>query len=159
MKIRAFQSNDTASVVVLWEACNLTRPWNNPELDIARKCSVDDGLFLVGELDRQTRNESDAESDKNGDTKIDNEIVATIMGSYDGHRGWIYYLAVHPEQQRKGYGEQMMNEMEARLLALGCPKINLQIRRENSSVMTFYESLGFTEDASVSLGKRLIPDN
>ena len=125
MKIRPFQTNDTASVVALWEACNLTRPWNNPELDIARKCSVDDGLFLGGELDRQTRNETDAEPNKNDDTKIDSEIVATIMGSYDGHRGWIYYLAVHPEQQRKGLGEQMMRDMEARLLALGLSLIHI----------------------------------
>ena len=159
MKIRAFQTADTASVVALWESCNLTRPWNDPKLDIARKCSVDDGLFLVGELDLQIHNKPGVEPGTILDTEIDNGIVATIMGSYDGHRGWIYYLAVHPDQQRKGLGEQMMKDMEARLLALGCPKINLQIRRENSSVMTFYESLGFTEDASVSLGKRLIPDN
>ncbi len=159
MKIRAFQTADTASVVALWESCNLTRPWNDPKLDIARKCSVDDGLFLVGELDLQIHNKPGVEPGTILDTEIANGIVATIMGSYDGHRGWIYYLAVHPDQQRKGLGEQMMKDMEARLLALGCPKINLQIRRENSSVMTFYESLGFTEDASVSLGKRLIPDN
>ena len=155
MKIRRFQTADTACVVALWEACGLTRPWNNPELDIARKCSVDDGLFLVGQLDRQKIDKSGSDVD----TENDGSIVATVMGSYDGHRGWIYYLAVHPDQQRQGLGEQLMQDMEARLFALGCPKINLQIRRENSSVMTFYESLGFTEDASVSLGKRLIPDN
>ena len=159
MKIRRFQTADTAHVVALWEACGLTRPWNNPELDIARKCAVDDGLFLVGQLDHHNNDESGSEVNAEVETAIDNKIVATIMGSYDGHRGWIYYLAVHPEQQRQGLGEQLMQDMEARLFALGCPKINLQIRRENSSVMTFYESLGFTEDASVSLGKRLIPDN
>jgi len=149
MEIRDFQTADTDAVVALWEVCGLTRPWNNPSLDIERKCSVNDGLFLVGEISRVSANE----------LNLKHNLVATIMGGYEGHRGWINYLAVHPKMQRRGLGQILMQDIESRLLALGCPKINLQIRRENSAVMAFYESLGFTEDAAVSLGKRIIPDN
>ncbi len=100
---------------------------------------VDPDLFLVGLLE--------------------NQLVATVMGGYDGHRGWIYYLAVEPKLQAQGLGREMMAAMESQLLQRGCPKINLQIRRENQDVIRFYESLGFQEDQSVSLGKRLIPDD
>jgi len=151
MKIRYFHESDTNDVVALWQACGLCRPWNNPHLDIQRKCSVNDKLFLVGEMDDNTTGERAGL--ENG------QVIASVMGSYDGHRGWIYYLAIDPRIQRQGLGEKLMQDIEKRLLALGCPKINLQIRRENNAVIAFYESLGFKEDASVSLGKRLIPDN
>jgi ribosomal protein S18 acetylase RimI-like enzyme len=137
--IRPFEQNDTAAIVELWHQCQLTRPWNDPHKDIKRKCSVRDDLFLVA---------------------IHNEKqVGSVMGGYEGHRGWINYLAVSPEYRKQGLGRQLMEAVESRLLALGCPKINLQIRQDNHEIISFYQSLGFTDDHSTSLGKRLISDH
>ncbi len=138
MHIREFHIDDTEATIQLWRNCDLTRPWNDPLLDIKRKLAVDPELFLVGILD--------------------NNLIASVMGGYDGHRGWIYYLAVDPDQQGAGYGVSLMQAIEARLLSRGCPKINLQIRAENKAVIDFYTSLGFSEDKTMSMGKRLIPD-
>lgn len=139
MNIRQFSASDTDEVVALWQACELTRPWNNPHLDIQRKTDVADSLFLVGECK--------------------DEIVATVMGGYDGHRGWMNYLAVAPAYQRRGYATQLVDHLEQKLLHIGCPKINLQIRTDNVAVQGFYASLGFSIDDAVSMGKRLIPDD
>ena len=136
--IRLFLDTDTDAVIALWQACELTRAWNNPEKDIERKLAVDDELFLVAETQ--------------------GNIIGSVMGGYDGHRGWINYLAVDPGQRKQGLGKQLMLAVEQRLLDLGCPKINLQIRTGNEAVMEFYRAIGFTEDACVSFGKRLIPD-
>ena len=139
MQVRAFTPADTEAVVQLWQDCELTRPWNDPHKDIARKLSVSPALFWVG-------------VDARG------EVMASIMVGYDGHRGWINYLAVHPSQQRKGYAGQLMQRAEAELTALGCPKLNLQVRAGNEAVIAFYESLGYADDKTVSMGKRLIAD-
>ena len=139
MQIRAFADADTEAVVALWNDCGLTRPWNNPYQDIARKCSVSPDLFLVG-------------SDTN------TQLVASIMVGYDGHRGWINYLAVHPSHQRQGHARRLMEQAEQLLTARGCPKLNLQVRAGNEAVIAFYESLGYTDDKTVSMGKRLIAD-
>ena len=138
MIVRQFKAQDTDQVVALWQECELTRPWNNPLLDIERKQQQDDSLFLVGELD--------------------NHLIASVMGGYDGHRGWMYYLAVSPKHQRCGYSRELISHLEQKLIALGCPKLNLQIRPDNIAVQEFYHEIGFTEDATVSMGKRLIPD-
>ncbi|MEM8807404.1 MAG: GNAT family acetyltransferase [Cyanobacteria bacterium P01_G01_bin.38] len=138
MKIRAFERADKAAVVDLWRRCGLLRPWNDPHKDIARKLLVQPESFLVG--------------------VIDGQIVAAVMAGFEGHRGWINYLAVDPGHQRQGYGRRLMAEAEARLLALGCPKINLQIRCDNLEAIKFYQRLGFSQDAAVSFGKRLIHD-
>lgn len=138
MIVRQFKAQDTDQVVALWQECELTRPWNNPLLDIERKQQQDDSLFLVGELD--------------------NHLMASVMGGYDGHRGWMYYLAVSPKHQRCGYARELISHLEQKLIALGCPKLNLQIRSDNIAVQEFYHEIGFTEDATVSMGKRLIPD-
>ena len=138
MIVRQFTAQDTDQVVALWQECELTRPWNNPLLDIERKQQQDDSLFLVGELD--------------------NHLMASVMGGYDGHRGWMYYLAVSPKHQRCGYARELISHLEQKLIALGCPKLNLQIRSDNIAVQEFYHEIGFTEDATVSMGKRLIPD-
>jgi ribosomal protein S18 acetylase RimI-like enzyme len=138
MQIRAFEDADEEAVVDLWHRCGLTRPWNDPHRDIARKRSVQRELFLVGV-------EAGA-------------IVASAMAGYDGHRGWVNYLAVDPARRRQGLARALMAEVEARLAALGCPKINLQIRKENVEARGFYERLGFAEDPSVSYGKRLVRD-
>ncbi|MFT6303995.1 MAG: ribosomal protein S18 acetylase RimI-like enzyme [Granulosicoccus sp.] len=136
--IRTFRPDDTAAVVSLWQVCELTRPWNNPELDIQRKMSVNDDLFLV--------------VDDGG------RIVGSIMGGYEGHRGWINYLAVDPSLQKQGLGRELMDAVESRLLDKGCPKINLQVRTGNDAVIAFYKAIGYTDDKCVSFGKRLIPD-
>ena len=138
MIVRQFTAQDTDQVVALWQECELTRPWNNPLLDIERKQQLGDSLFLVGELD--------------------NHLMASVMGGYDGHRGWMYYLAVSPKHQRCGYAGELISHLEQKLIALGCPKLNLQIRSDNIAVQEFYHEIGFTEDATVSMGKRLIPD-
>lgn len=139
MEIRVYASQDAPAVVQLWNDCGLTRPWNDPHKDIARKLSVSPELFWVG-VDEQ------------------GEVMASIMVGYDGHRGWINYLAVHPKYQRQGHARQLMQRAEAELTALGCPKLNLQVRAGNEAVIAFYESLGYGDDQTVSLGKRLIPD-
>ena len=89
---------------------------------------------------------------------VDGAVVATVMGGYDGHRGWINYLAVDPPRRRAGLGRALMAEVESRLRALGCPKINLQVRRANVEVAAFYAALGFGEDDVTSFGKRLERD-
>lgn len=137
--IRPFQTEDEASVVSLWQLCELTVPWNNPYKDIARKLKVQPELFLVGMLDSL--------------------LIATVMGGYDGHRGWINYLAVHPDFQGQGYAQQVMENVESELRKRGCPKINLQIRSVNARVMAFYQKLGFTDDQALSMGKRLEEDH
>lgn len=138
LAIQPYQPADEAALIQLWRDCGLTRPWNDPVKDIARKATVQADLFLVG--------------------KIDGVIVATVMGGYDGHRGWVNYLAVSPAHQRRGYATMLMRALEARLLDMGCPKINLLIRSGNLAVQGFYKNLGFQLDEVVSLGKRLIPD-
>ena len=138
MKIRTFDVTDTSAVIALWQECQLTRPWNDPARDIERKLSEQAELFLVG--------------------VVDQEVVASVMAGYDGHRGWIYYLAVSPRHQRLSYGRTLMQEVEERLLARGCPKINLMVRGENSAVRAFYSRLGYRQDEIIALGKRLIPD-
>src|SRR4051812_14750998 len=108
---RAFRSEDEATVVGLWQLCGLVRPQNDPKKDIGRKLRVRPDLFRVG--------------------LVGEKIVATVMIGYEGHRGWINYLAVSPEHQRKGFGRQMMAEAERLLSAEGCPKINLMVRTSN----------------------------
>jgi len=137
--IRPFQTEDEDDLVALWKMCELTVPWNNPHKDIARKLQVQPELFLVGILG--------------------NSLIATVMGGYEGHRGWINYLAVHQDFQGKGYGQEIMNSVETVLREMGCPKINLQIRRGNDKIASFYQKLGFTSDNVVSMGKRLEDDH
>lgn len=140
--LRVFTPADTESVVALWEACGLVRPWNDPRRDIARKLSVQPELFLVAE-----------DADDPG-----RPVVGAGMAGFDGHRGWVNYLAVRPDLQGSGLGRAFMTEFERLLTALGCPKLNLQVRAGNEQVIGFYESLGYADDHTVSLGKRLIPD-
>lgn len=138
MLIRPYQPADEQAVVRLWERAGLTRPWNDPRKDIQRKLTVQGEWFLVGVQNEQ--------------------IVASVMAGYDGHRGWINYLAVDPDHRRAGHGRAIMDHATQVLHDAGCPKINLQIRRDNLQAIAFYESIGFKEDAVVSFGKRLIPD-
>ena len=139
MLIRPYQTDDEDAVVALWQACELTRSWNNPRLDISRKLSVQSQWFFVGVLQQ--------------------EIIASAMFGYDGHRGWVNYLAVSPLHQNKGYARKLMECGENALIEAGCPKLNLQIRNSNTQVQAFYRAIGYVQDEVVSYGKRLIKDD
>jgi ribosomal protein S18 acetylase RimI-like enzyme len=133
--IRQYEPADEATVVELWRACGLVVPWNDPKGDIETKLAFQPELFFVAEADGR--------------------LAATVMAGYEGHRGWINYLAVAPGLQGDGLGRRMMDAAEEALRALGCPKINLQVRASNHEVVEFYKRLGFSVDETVSLGKRL----
>jgi ribosomal protein S18 acetylase RimI-like enzyme len=139
MQIRPYLESDELAVISLWRACELTRPWNDPKKDIERKLKVQRQLFLVGEIEGQ--------------------VIASVMAGYDGHRGWINYLAVHPDFQRRRIGSDLMEAAQILLFEMGCPKINLQVRLTNESAVGFYKSIGYAQDEVVSFGKRIIPDN
>lgn len=139
MKIRSYQPEDQEGVIALWDACGLLRPWNDPYLDIERKLKVQPELFLVGIDDA-------------------GKVIATAMAGYDGHRGWVNYLAVAPGKRRLSLGRRLMQEAERLLTERGCPKLNLQVRTGNIEVLEFYRKLGYLQDEVVSLGKRLIHD-
>ncbi len=139
MDIRAFEEKYKDEVIGLWRECNLVVPQNDPVKDIERKLKIDPDLFLVG--------------------VIDEKVVATVMGGYEGHRGWINYLAVKPSQQRKGYGQAIMQAVESLIKQKGCPKINLQVRATNEAVIKFYAAIGYGNDNVVGLGKRLEYDS
>jgi ribosomal protein S18 acetylase RimI-like enzyme len=89
---------------------------------------------------------------------LENRVIASVMAGYDGHRGWIYYLAVDPASQRASCGRRLMDEVETRLRARGCAKINLMVRSSNQTVKDFYAKLGYVQDDVIALGKRLIAD-
>lgn len=138
LHIRPFTESDQPAVLELWHACGLVRPWNDPRQDIARKLTVQRELFFVGE--------------------VDGLVVASVMAGYDGHRGWVNYLAVLPSHRGQGHGARLMRHVEAALMQAGCPKLNLQVRSGNTEVLEFYRRLGYAQDETVSLGKRLISD-
>jgi ribosomal protein S18 acetylase RimI-like enzyme len=137
MMIRPYRPADEVDVIALWTTCGLVRPWNDPKKDITRKLAVNAEWFLVAV------DEADA------------RIVGTVMAGYEGHRGWINYLAVDPSRRRNGLGRTLMDEAEKCLRSAGCPKINLQVRTTNADVIAFYRQIGFATDDVVSLGKRL----
>ena len=136
--IRPFKEGDEEALVSLWNMCKLTVPWNNPYKDIARKLKVQAELFLMGYLE--------------------DKLIASVMAGYDGHRGWINYFAVHPDFQARGYGKQLMDNVENGLRELGCPKINLQIREGNDKVFSYYQKHGFVKEKRINMGKRIEDD-
>ncbi len=138
MEIRKFKESDRENVIKLWEVCGLTRPWNDPNQDIDRKLQFQPELFFV---------------------EIDNlNVVASAMAGYDGHRGSVFYLAVHPNFQNKGYGQILMHYIEQTLIYIGCPKLNIVVRSSNDKVLDFYNKIGYSSDDVVSIDKRLIKD-
>ena len=138
LTVREYRESDEEAVVALWQACDLVVPWNDPRKDISRKLTIQRDLFLVGTLGSR--------------------LVATVIAGYEGHRGWINYLAVDPEVRGRGYGRDLMSHAETRLKTLGCPKINLQVRSSNLGAIAFYERIGYSIDDVVSMGKRLEAD-
>ncbi len=136
VQVREFAELDQAAVVALWELAFLDDPPHNaPATVIRRKLERQRELFLVASLE--------------------NRVVGTVLGGYDGVRGWVYHLAVDPELRRQGIGRALMHEIEQRLARAGCPKLNLQVRAGNDGVVRFYERLGYAVEARVSLGKLL----
>lgn len=136
--IRAFELPDTEAVVSLWQATKLTRPWNNPYQDISRKLKVQPELFLVA---------------------VDgSEVVGSVMAGYDGHRGWLYYLASDPSRRGQGIARRLVETAERLLLEMGCPKVQLMVRPDNDIAQGFYEALGFEAFDTWATGKRLIAD-
>ena len=138
LEIRLYRERDETAIVQLWRDCGLIVPWNNPHADIERKRADSPTLFFVG--------------------CVDAEIVASCMAGYDGHRGWIYYLAVSHSWRRRGFANKMVRHAEACLRDLGCPKIDLMVRNDNDSAIDFYHSIGYDNDPVVVLSKRLLED-
>lgn len=139
MNIRPFEIDDQAELIALWRETGLVTSKNDPQKDIKRKLQVDRELLLVA--------------------AIDGIVIGSVMGGYEGHRGWVNYLAVSANFQRQGIASKLMRRVESDLLLKGCAKINLQLRATNSSVLAFYAALGYLDDKVISLGKRLIHDN
>ncbi len=138
MLIRQYSADNENAIIELWQRCGLTRPWNDPRKDIARKLKVNPELFLVG--------------------FVNGKVAASAVAGYEGHRGWVNYLAVDPDFQRKGLGRQMMQNVEQALARMGCPKVNIQVRTGNLNAIEFYKNLGYKIDETVSMGKRLEED-
>jgi len=126
---------DIAAVIALWQACGLTRPWNDPASDIALARREPNSTVLIG---------------RDGDA-----IVATVMVGYDGHRGWVYYVATDPDRRAKGYGRAIMNAAEDWLRAAGIAKLQLLVRRDNARAGAFYQSLGYAEAQTIVFAKWL----
>lgn len=136
MKIHKYEDKDEDGVVTLWrEVLPDSSPHNDPAGSIERKLAVDRDLLLVC-----TVNES---------------VVGTVMGGYDGHRGWMYSLAVKPEYQGQGIATALVRHLEKELESRGCLKVNLQVRASNEKVVALYKKLGYKTEEIISMGKRL----
>lgn len=135
MHIESLSPSHFDAAVGLWHDAGLTRPWNDPMADLRRAVAGPSSTVLAG---------------RDGE-----ELVATAMVGHDGHRGWVYYLAVRPDRQRRGHGRSMMRACETWLSARDVPKIDLMVRTENDEVMAFYAALGYAHDDVVVMSKRL----
>lgn len=136
MHIRPYQTDDQAAIIQLWRDTVFDpAPHNDPALSLRNKLAVDPDLLLVA--------------------IVDSELVGTVMGGYDGHRGWIYSVAVKASRRREGIGSALIRQLEIEMAERGCLKVNLQVRATNSGVIPFYESLGFKVEEILSMGKRL----
>jgi ribosomal protein S18 acetylase RimI-like enzyme len=135
--IRSYRDTDKAGIIALWQIVFPgSTAWNEAEDVIARKRSVQPDLFYVALNEGQ--------------------VVATVIAGYDGVRGWIHRLAVHPDMRRAGLASKLMQRAERGLKEVGCPKLNLQVRASNLEVLKFYESLGYSVEDRASLGKPLL---
>ena len=136
LRVRPYSEADESSVVALWAQAFAGDPARNePRAVIDRKLRVQRELFLVGEFQ--------------------DDVVGAVIAGFDGYRGWVYHLAVQPRFRRRGFGRELMREAEARLRALGCPKLNLQVRSSSEEIVAFYERLGYSLEDRASLGKVL----
>jgi ribosomal protein S18 acetylase RimI-like enzyme len=135
LTIAPIEDADIASVVALWQRCGLTRPWHDPAADIARARNGANAAVLAG--------------------RDENAIVATVLVGHDGHRGWVYYVAVDPDCRYKGYGRIIMDAAENWLRERGIEKLQLMVRSDNSQVQTFYQSLGYLAQERIVYAKWL----
>lgn len=126
---------DVADVIALWQACGLTRPWNDPTADIALARRGPNSAILIG---------------RDGDA-----MIATAMVGHDGHRGWVYYVAVDPARREKGFGRAIMTAAEDWLRQAGVAKLQLMVRRENARAGAFYQSIGYAESQTIVFAKWL----
>jgi ribosomal protein S18 acetylase RimI-like enzyme len=134
--IRPYREPDEESVAQLWSAVFPNpAPRNVPRSVIEQKLAMQRDLFFVAE--------------------IDGVVVGTAMGGYDGHRGWLYTVAVRADLQRRGIGRALVEHVEGALVALGCPKLNLQVVSSNAAVVSFYQRLGYVVEERISLAKVL----
>ena len=138
MEIRVFRQDDFEEIVTLWECCDVLRPSDDPEMDIERKLNHEADLFLVAQ--------------------ISGAVVGSIMGGYDGHRGSACYLAVHPDYRGRGIANALISRLEKKLIARGCPKIQIVMCEESDTVPCLYEKLDYEVQQVVMLEKRLIED-
>jgi len=134
-EIVKYDARHQKAVIDLWRNCGLIVPQNDPVEDIQRKLAFQPELFFVALLDGQ--------------------LVGSVMAGYEGHRGWLHYLAVLPSFQKRGYGKKLVNKAIVELRKLECLKLNLQVRKSNTPVIEFYKHLGFEEEERISLGMRL----
>ncbi len=135
VSITTAKTGDAAKVIALWHACNLTRPWNDPQADFDLALATPTSTILIA-LD--------------GDA-----VTGAVMVGFDGHRGWVYYLAVSPDRQRKGLGRTLMSAAEDWLFGLNAPKIQLMVRNDNAEAQSFYKTLGYDVQDVVTIGRRL----
>lgn len=135
LSIAAIEDADVAAVIALWQRCGLTRPWNDPGADIAFARKRPNAAVLVG---------------RNG-----RDIAASVLVWHDGHRGWVYYVAVDPDQRHKGYGRVVMNAAEDWLRERGIEKLQLLVRSDNTQVKAFYQSLDYLEQERIIYAKWL----
>lgn len=132
MKLRKYEANDKVQVVELWKSVFADNaPHNDPERVIVEKLKIDDLIFVAEEH---------------------NQILGACIAGYDGHRGWLYSVAVHPSSQRGGIGSALVKHALSHLKTIGCQKTNIQIRSDNTAVASFYESLGFFTEDRLSMG-------
>ena len=136
IKIRPYKNSDEEAIIKLWRQVFPAAPaHNDPRADIRAKLDIQPELFFVA--------------------NVGDKIVGSAMSGFDGHRGWVYYVAVHPDFRRQGIGSALMKHVETALGEIGCPKLNLQIRADNAQVQAFYESMGYCIEDRISMGKRL----
>ncbi|QNA84677.1 GNAT family acetyltransferase [Sphingomonas sp. So64.6b] len=129
---------DAPAIVALWEVCGLTRPWNDPLADYTLALNTAASTILIA--------------------REGGRIVASVMVGFDGHRGWIYYLAVAPDARRSGHGRAMMAAAERWLRDLGAQKLQLMVRDDNEAALGFYATLGLEPQKVVTLGRFLKDD-
>jgi len=135
LDVAEIDDGDVAAVVALWQACGLTRPWNDPASDIALARRDENSTVLVG--------------------RVGSHIVATAMVGHDGHRGWVYYVAIDPDNQGKGFGRAIMSAAEDWLRQAGIAKLQLMVRPDNTKVQGFYQSIGYGEQQRIIYAKWL----
>jgi ribosomal protein S18 acetylase RimI-like enzyme len=136
IEIGELAADEADAAVALWQACGLTRPWNDPHADLKLALDTPTATILAG--------------------RIDGTLVATVMTGFDGHRGWVYYLAVAPDHQRGGHGAAMMRAAEDWLRGRGVPKLNLMVRGDNAVATGFYQAIGYDRSDVIVLQKFLI---